>query len=164
MGKDGTRLGVARAAILVLAATLIAACGGGGGTASTTPTPTGPVNIGILAAFSGTNTYGTALLKGAQVAQLYIEQNGGIMGRTLKFIPEDDALDPIDAVTVGRKMLATDNVSLCIGLAVLDWRTVLPILNQAKMVSFTHVTDPALDTKVFPYSFADAPSDALDGS
>jgi branched-chain amino acid transport system substrate-binding protein len=143
---------------------LMVACGGGGTASATPPQPTGPVNIGILAAFSGTNTYGTALLKGAQVAQLYIEQNGGIMGRTIKFIPEDDALDPIDAVTVGRKMLAADNVSLCIGLAVLDWRTVLPILNQAKMVTFTHVTDPALDTKVFPYSFADAPSDALDGT
>ncbi len=148
----------------MLAVAVLSACGQGSTPTAQASQPTGPVNVGILAAFSGSNTYGSFLLKGAQVAQLYIEQNGGIMGRKLHFIPEDDALDPIDAVTVGRKMLATDDVSLCIGLAVLDWHNVLPILNQGKMVSFTHVTDPTLDTKVFPYSFADAPSDALDGT
>jgi len=61
-------------------------------------------------------------------------------------------------------MLALDNVSGVLGLAAPDYPDALPILNQAKMVSFTHIGDPSLDTKKMPYSFRSQPSDAVVGT
>jgi len=147
---------------LGMAATLVGT--GAISSASTKAKSTGVVKVGILASFSGTVPYGIDWLQGAQVAKAYIEANGGIMGEKISLIPEDEAADPVDAVTVGRKMLALDHPNLVLGLAVLDWRDVMPILESAHMVTFTQIADPFLDTHYLPYSFAADASDALEGT
>jgi len=161
MKPNGMRSSLGLLATLATMTLAVGACGNG--SSGGTSTSTAPVNVGFLAAFSGTITYGVPLLEGAKVAALNIEKGGGIMGRTVNFIPEDDSFDPIDAVTVARKMLAVDNVDLVLGLAAADWRDALPVLEAAKMVSFTHITDPALDDQLYPYSYATTPSDGLEG-
>jgi branched-chain amino acid transport system substrate-binding protein len=150
-----------RSATAVLLSLGLLACSSG----SSPQAQTGPINVGVTAGFSGTNViYGTPLLDGATVAANYVNNNGGILGRNLNVIPVNTASDPVDAVTAVRQMLAVDNVSVTIGLAALDWTDALPILNQAKMVSFTHIGDPAIDNLTMPYSWSTAPSDAVEGA
>lgn len=147
-----------------MAASLVAAGTGATSAASTKHAASGTVNVGIIGSFSGTVPYGEDWLQGAKVAAAYIDKNGGILGQQIKLISEDDAADPVDAVTVGRKMLALDHPNVVLGLAVLDWRDVMPIIEANHMVTFTQIADPYLDTHYLKYSFAAVASDALEGT
>ena len=49
---------------------------------------------------------------GAQIAIDYLNGKGGVNGRKLEFVAEDNRSEPQEAVTVYRKMLASDNVNL----------------------------------------------------
>lgn len=49
---------------------------------------------------------------GAQIAIDYLNAKGGVNGRKLEFVAEDNRSEPQEAVTVYRKMLASDNVNL----------------------------------------------------
>lgn len=157
-------------------ALVISACGSSSATASSTSStaassggtskPSGsPINVGVVAGFTGTTAFiGKTFLTGATTAETLINENGGVLGRPIKLIPEDDGFDPVDAVTVVRKMLAVDNVSAVLGLAAPDYANALPILNAAHMVNFTHIGSPSLDTQLMPYSFRSQPSDAVVGT
>jgi branched-chain amino acid transport system substrate-binding protein len=86
------------------------------------------------------------------------------MGRQMKIIDVNTGGDPVDAVPAVRQMLAVDNVSAVVGLSALDFQDALPILNQNKMVSFTHIGSPSIDHLTMPYSFSTVASDAAVGA
>ncbi|HVB01498.1 MAG TPA: ABC transporter substrate-binding protein [Acidimicrobiales bacterium] len=142
------------------------AIGIGVNTASAATAPSGAsINIGLITILTGPAAFiGDTFLTGATTALTIINQDGGVLGRPLKLIPVDDGGDPVDAVTQARQMLAVDNVSGVLGLAAPDYPDALPILNSAKMVSFTHIGNPSLDTQMMPYSFRSQPSDAVVGT
>lgn len=155
-GHRGLRVRVAVGTSVVLG---IAACG------QSTSAASGPINVGVPAGYSGTTIiYGTPWFDGVQTAVNYIDKYGGADGHKIHLIPVNTASDPVDAVTAIRQMLAADNIVLSIGLAALDWTDALPILNQQKMVSFTHIGSPAIDKLNMPYSFSTGPSDAVEGA
>lgn len=157
---------------------LLAGCGSGSATAkppsggnasassTTSSAPKGSsINVGVIGPFTGTSAWaGNEFLDGAKTAADLINQAGGINGHPVKLVDVNTGGDPVDAVPAVRKMLATDNVSLALGLSIVDYQNALPILNQAKMVSFTHIGTPALDHKLMPYSFRSQPSDAVVGT
>lgn len=146
-------------AAVTLFALVVAGCG-----TATTPTSPGPVNIGTVAGFTGTNvSFSDEQLNGVQTAAYLINKSGGILGRHVNVIPVNDSLDPVDAVPAVEKMLATDNVSMESGLAALDYINALPILNRAKMVSFSYI-GPDLGTVVMPYHWNMNPTDAQLGT
>lgn len=128
--------------------------------------PSGPtVNFGMITVLTGPVAFlGATWVDGATTALTLINSNGGILGRPVKLIPVDDGGDPVDAVTQTRQMLALDNVAACLCLGSTDYQDSLPILNAAKMVSFTRIGNPALDTEIMPYSFRSQPSDAVVGT
>lgn len=143
----------------LLLALAVAACAG------QTNAPTTPVSIGITFPFTGQyQQLGTYFSNGAGVAAYYINKNGGIMGRQMKIIDVNTGGDPVDAVPAVRQMLAVDNVSAVVGLSGLDFQDALPILNQNKMVSFTHIGSPSIDHLTMPYSFSTVASDAAVGA
>lgn len=145
----------------LLLAMVVAGCTG----SSSSSAPTGPVNIGITFPFTGQySQLGTWFSNGAGVAAKNINDNGGIMGRTVKIIDVNTGGDPVDAVPAVRKMLAVDDVSAVVGLSGLDFQDALPILNQNKMVSFTHIGSPSIDHLNMPYSFSTVASDAAVGA
>jgi branched-chain amino acid transport system substrate-binding protein len=147
------------AGVAVALTVSLAACGGSSSSGN------GAINVGVPAGYSGTTIiYGTPWLQGVQTAVDYINKDGGADGHKVHLISVNTASDPVDAVTAVRQMLAADNVSLSIGLAALDWTNALPVLNEAKMVSFTHIGSPAIDKLVMPYSFSTGPSDAVEGA
>lgn len=149
----------ARLAAVLGVGALIAGCGSSA--AKTTTGPKGPVNIGVISGFTGSAvSYADEQLAGVQVAQHFIDQNGGILGAKVNVIPVDDGLDPVDAVTATDKMLATDNVSMEAGLAALDYINALPILNRDKMVSFSYIGPSIGATERSPYHFNMNPLDS----
>lgn len=133
--------------------------------AAAPPSPSGqPVNIGVPVSLTGQfAAIGQSQLEGVELAVDEINKAGGILGRPAKVVTVD-ASDPVDAVPAVRKMLATDNVSMSVGLSVKTYQTALPILNSAKMVSFTFIGSPAIDHTLYPTSFRMQPSDAVVGA
>ncbi len=153
-------LGYVIATTLALALA-VTACGN----SSTSSSGSKTINVGVPAGYSGTTIiYGTPWLQGVQTAADYINKYGGADGSQVHLISVNTASDPVDAVSSVRKMLAADSISLSIGLAALDWTDALPVLNQARMVSFTHIGSPAIDKLVMPYSFSTGPSDGVEGA
>lgn len=148
---------LAAGAVLTL---LVAGCGGATSAGSTKTS----VNIGTVAGFTGTNvTFSDEELNGVQAAAYLINHSGGILGHHVHVIPVNDSLDPVDAVPAVTKMLATDNVSMEVGLAALDYINALPILNRDHMVSFSYI-GPSLGHVVMPYHWNMNPSDAQLGT
>jgi ABC-type branched-subunit amino acid transport system substrate-binding protein len=153
-----------RKGLRILAAasvSLTAACG-----AAATPQSshsTGPVNIGVVAGFTGGYvSFSDDLLDGVKVAGTLIDQAGGIFGQKINVIPVNDALDPTDTLPAVQKMLATDNISLCACFAALDYEAGLPVVNNAKMVSVSYI-GPDYGNEVMPYHWNMNPADDQEG-
>ena len=118
----GISLGVLLAAFL-LVALLAAGCGGetattttaGGGTATTATTaataaPTGdPIVVGAIVSATGPGAaLGEQERNTLKMQQDLINASGGVLGRPLKIVIEDDKSDPKEAVTAANKLLQQD--------------------------------------------------------
>ncbi len=110
-------------AALLLVTLLAAACGGetttttaapSGGTETTTAasTPTGePVVIGAIVSATGPNAaLGEQERNVLQMEQDLINAQGGILGRPVKIVIEDDKTDATEAVTAANKLIDQDKV------------------------------------------------------
>ena len=109
--------GLRRAAFA--AAIVLAACGGGTSPTSVAPAappapepptpPPAPVNIGFLV--SGVRTY----TNGAVIAVDEANAGGGLLGRPVELIVEENLLDAATAVEVAETMILDDEVAAIIG-------------------------------------------------
>jgi ABC-type branched-subunit amino acid transport system substrate-binding protein len=71
--------------------------------------------IGISAGLTGyAATVDRAWRDGVEVAAAALNAKGGVMGRKLVVVTEDNRSEPQEAVTVYRKMISSDNVSIFI--------------------------------------------------
>lgn len=109
------------ALIVALSAALLAGCGEettsttaastvttGGGTATTgAPAPSGdPIVIGAIVSATGPNSaLGEQERKVLVMMETEINKSGGILGRPLKLIVEDDKSDPKEAVTAANRLI-----------------------------------------------------------
>src|SRR5437773_5391759 len=74
------------------------------------------IPVGMYAALSGSEAaFGQATLQGAQLAADEINASGGILGRKLKLIVEDDQRKAEEAASVVTKLITSDNVVAIIG-------------------------------------------------
>lgn len=95
-----------------LAATSLAGCtnplgGGGGG---------GTFKIGAnLALSQGWKPYGNTMLRAAKIAAEEINNNGGLDGKTIEFVTEDNKLDPKTVREKTTKLIEQDNVDILFG-------------------------------------------------
>ena len=88
---------------------LLAACGTGGGTNQNQ----GPIKVGITGPFSGSLADpGTDIRNAGQLAIDDINKAGGINGRKLEAVPEDDACDAQQGVQAAQKLLNAGIVAL----------------------------------------------------
>lgn len=83
-------------------------------------TPTGgaadPIPVGVYLALTGpTATFGIGTRDGAQLAAEEINANGGVQGRLLRLIIEDDQGRPEEAAAVVTKLITRDQVVAVIG-------------------------------------------------
>ena len=75
--------------------------GGGGGDDGD-----GPITFGMLAPFSGSESaFGAYMQNGAQLAVDELNADGGVLGRELELVVEDDACDATTAVAGANKLV-----------------------------------------------------------
>jgi branched-chain amino acid transport system substrate-binding protein len=106
-------------AVLAVAALLLAACGGGTTTTTAAPAgstttaaagPTGdPIVIGAIVSATGPGAaLGEQERNTLKMEQDLINAKGGVLGRPVKIVIEDDKSDPKEAVTAANKLLTQD--------------------------------------------------------
>lgn len=109
-----------RRALSIAAATgaiiLLAGCSGGlGSEGDAGGGDDGPIKIGMIAPFSGSESaFGDYMKNGAQLAVNEINADGGIDGRDVELLVEDGACDATTAVAAANK-LVTDGIVASVG-------------------------------------------------
>ncbi|MDL9979992.1 branched-chain amino acid ABC transporter substrate-binding protein [Microbacterium sp. ASV49] len=122
---------IAAAVALVLTT---AGCSGGLAGGGATASSSGPIKMGMLAPFSGSESaFGDYMKYGAQLAINEINDKGGIDGRKVELVVEDDACDATTAVAAANK-LVTEGVDISVG-GYCSGATLptMPIFNSAKI-------------------------------
>jgi len=118
------------------------------------------IKIGVLTALTGTlGRMGETDLIGMQIAVDEINQRGGIRGKKIRLIIEDNEGNPAKAVTGATKLIQKDNVLAMIGSEVsFTSLAALQATTEAKLVQFSQgatadmmTSGPGLDK--YPYFF-----------
>lgn len=130
-----------------------------------TETEKEPIKIGCVAALSGNlSTYGIYIKNGLDLALEEINQNGGINGRKLEIIYEDNKSDTNEAVKSASKLINIDKVSVIIGSesssAVL---AMAPLVEQEKVILFSPIASAADITNAGDFVFRNRESGVLHG-
>src|SRR5438034_11407970 len=77
---------------------------------------TQPMKMGMLVSLTGVHAiFGETMLHCAQFAQKEINDRGGIEGRKLEFLIEDDETDPKVGIEKARKLIKRDQVDVVVG-------------------------------------------------
>ncbi|WP_309128293.1 branched-chain amino acid ABC transporter substrate-binding protein [Microbacterium sp.] len=127
---------LARALSLAAAASAIiltAGCSGGlAGGGDDGGSEEGPIKLGMLAPFSGSESaFGDYMQNGAQLAVDEINADGGIDGRELELVVEDDACDATAAVSAANKLVTEGIVASVGGYCSGATLPTLPIFDEA---------------------------------
>lgn len=163
------RLGAA----LMAAVILVAGCGGGGSGGNKQPADTSgqgqggqkapsgkPIKIGALYPMSGRAAdFGKTSWEAVQMARDEINAKGGVLGRPLEVIMEDDKGDAKEGVNVANKFIVKDNVDFLIGI--ISSAEALAVANVAKdnkkILIVTDAATPKLTVENFnQYTFRSA--------
>lgn len=122
--------------------------------------------IGVLTPLTGDGAvYGTATKRGVDLATEHINAAGGVRGRPLKVVYEDDRIDPTTGVSAFQRLVAAEKPSAIIGpfgsSVVL---AVAPVANAAKVpiVSASATADSIADAG--DYVFRIVPPNSRQGA
>jgi branched-chain amino acid transport system substrate-binding protein len=135
MGTRGARPWLAIAVGVALA---LAACGQGG-TGPTGQKQTGPLNVGVIAPFTGDAAeLGALSTPPCAAATKLVNDAGGVLGHTLNCVSIDDTGDPADAVpNLTRAMATTGNLDMAVGVESNTATATIPLLNRSRIPFFT---------------------------
>jgi len=115
MLKQKAKFMSALALSAVLLTGLLAGCGGGAKEPAK-PAVQAPIKFGIIGPYTGPNAKpGQSMKQGVNLAVEEINKAGGIKGRKLEPLFEDDASVPAQAVSATEKLINKDEVSFQIG-------------------------------------------------
>ena len=100
---------------------------------------TGPIRLGTLTPQTGAGgPYGPPMVKTVQAVVADINAAGGVLGRTIELISEDDETNPDSAVRAARKLIDVEKVSAIIGTwASAVTTAVAPLCWENKVMLFT---------------------------
>ena len=94
----------------VMAITLLVGCGGNTGSRSSGTTGD-TIKIGAIGPLSGAaSTYGISVKEGAQLLEKEVNAAGGINGKKIQFIFEDDQADPNSSMQAFNKLVDYEKV------------------------------------------------------
>src|SRR5690606_30329423 len=129
--RKGLLAPLAAAAVMALALT---GCSGGLAGGDTEGDAEGAIKIGMLAPFSGSEAaFGDYMKFGAQLAINQINADGGIDGRDLELITEDDACDATTAASAANKLVTAGVVASVGGYCSGATQPTLPIFGDANI-------------------------------
>ncbi|MYC06900.1 MAG: amino acid ABC transporter substrate-binding protein, partial [Chloroflexi bacterium] len=98
-------------ALVALSSIAVLACGSIGGVASDEP-----FRIGVMESVTGPGeTYGNVAVQAKQMAVDEINAAGGVNGRMIELIVEDEKCNAQDAITAYRKLTDVDGVKIILG-------------------------------------------------
>jgi len=124
---------------LVLVAFVVAACGGGSGTTTNTASAPGitatTITIGSHQPLTGPAAPGYSEISQASNAYFqWVNDHGGVNGRTIKYLYEDDGYNPQTTSTVVRKLVLQDKVfAIFNGLGTPTHLAAVDYLNSSKV-------------------------------
>ena len=99
----------------VMAITLLAGCSGNAGSGAGSSSGD-TIKIGAIGPLSGAaSTYGISVKEGAQLLEKEVNAAGGINGKKIQFIFEDDQADPNSAMQAFNKLVDSEKVSAILG-------------------------------------------------
>ncbi|AKM83901.1 TPA: hypothetical protein DCZ46_01020 [Candidatus Campbellbacteria bacterium] len=124
----------------------------------------GPIKVGILAPLSGeAASWGENFLAGAELAKKEINDAGGVDGRMIEFVIEDDQCDSTAGVSAINKLINIDKVDVIAGPVCSSvGGPVLPIVQEKGIPSIILASAPDL-TAIGDYIFRTYPSDSFQG-
>ncbi len=166
--------------VLVMAMSLLAGCGGseetgeteapstagtsGESTAAESSDPDGTITFGISCAVTGNFPLaGERTLQGVQLAVDEINAAGGVLGKELAFVYEDDGNDPTQAVTVVTKLLNEDICALIGPHTTTNCLAVQELVGEAQIPYITGGSGTAIAAAGNEYVFQCRPSDSING-
>ncbi|UXR95135.1 ABC transporter substrate-binding protein [Agrobacterium tumefaciens] len=77
---------------------------------------TGPIRLGALTPLTGSGgPYGPVMVKAIQAVAAEVNNAGGVLGRQIEIISEDDQTNPEAGVRAARKLVDVDKVSAILG-------------------------------------------------
>ncbi len=102
-----TKRALALGALAASAALVLSACSGGVAGGGSTDSGDGPIKFGMLAPFSGSEAaFGDYMKFGAQLAIDEVNADGGVNGRDLELVTEDDGCDATASVAAANKLVS----------------------------------------------------------
>ncbi|MBC8061867.1 MAG: ABC transporter substrate-binding protein [Clostridiaceae bacterium] len=144
---------------------LFAGCASSG--SSTAKSETGEIKIGVVLPLTGSaSSYGKSGQNGINLYLDEINSAGGINGKKIKFIFQDDEAKPENAALVGKKLISEDKVVAIVGpLTSGSCNALAPIATQNKIPMVTGTgTDPNVTIKGGDYVFRTCFIDPFQGS
>jgi branched-chain amino acid transport system substrate-binding protein len=123
------------------------------------------ITIGTILPLTGdVASYGIAVQQGIKIAVEEANEKGGINGKTINVLYEDDKGDPKDGVAAARKLISINRVKVIIG-AVPSSVTlaIAPLAEKAKIVLLSPASSSPKITNAGDYIFRNYPSDELEG-
>ena len=124
------------------------------------------VKIGAILVLTGPDAKaGQSARQGIEMAVEEINASGGVRGRTLQMIYEDDAGEPEKAVSAFRKLVNIDHVPAIIGpMASSCVLAVAPLAEKYKVVVLSPTASSPKITYAGDYIFRNTYSDAIEGA
>lgn len=134
--------------VLVLLASLFTGCSKGGNTGTSTPQKdTSPIKIGTVGPLSGgAAMVGDTQVKGIELAIDYFNSQGGINGRKIELIKEDDEQVPAKSVSAMNKLVHNDKVIAVIGTV--NSSCTLANMEVTKAAQVPQITAISSNTKI----------------
>jgi branched-chain amino acid transport system substrate-binding protein len=166
--KDMIKLKGKAPVIVVLAILLCSALVLAGCSTSNTAGSTGgqTIRIGWVSPLTGVCADdGHQMLDGANMAIKEINDAGGINGKKLELVPQDDKSDPKEAANIATKFTADSSIAAVLG----NYNSSCdlagaPIYDQAMVPMINYGSSPVFTTQDNPYLFRVAVTDAFQGS
>ncbi|HEV2764737.1 MAG TPA: ABC transporter substrate-binding protein [Pyrinomonadaceae bacterium] len=154
---------------LLLAVALVASAAcerRGDGTGTTGGDTSGPIKVGVYGDLSGqTSSFGQSTRNGITMAFDEINKAGGVNGRQLQMLYEDDQGQPAQAATVVTKLINQDKVVAVLGeVASTNSLAAAPIAQQAKVPMITPSSTNPKVTQVGDYIFRVCFTDDFQGA
>lgn len=120
-----------------------------------------PIKIGAVLSMTGfASIYGQNSQDGLELALKEINDAGGVLGRPIKIVYEDDTTNGRTAVTAAQKLISVDKVVALIGGTWdLSLEPIVPVADSAKLIIINPSTgNTKEDSRLSPYLFRTFPS------